>query len=190
MLKIAQLGQPVLRQVASPVPLAELQSPEFQEFIDGMLITLKAEEGAGLAAPQVYVSKRVFIAGIIPAPEGEDPGVVVCINPKLRGFSRTRTSDWEGCLSYRELMCKVPRFENVTLTFFDREGQQKVMELEGIAARIVQHEYDHLEGVLTLDRVATTHDIMKTTEYEEIYGKDEEGNPKPKRSKATASAGT
>src|SRR5262249_53321781 len=96
-LKVAQLGQPVLRQVAAEVPLEKIADPEFQRFLAEMAETLTEQKGVGLAAPQVFVSQRVFLAAILP-PETEDapPGVEVFINPKLGALSEETAQAWEG----------------------------------------------------------------------------------------------
>src|SRR5947209_545902 len=98
-LTIAQLGQPVLRKAAAAVPADEIPTPEFQRFLDEMYETLRANNGAGLAAPQVFSGRRVFLAGILPPPaEDEPPGVEFFINPRLTPLSDRTGLAWEGCL--------------------------------------------------------------------------------------------
>ncbi len=168
-LTIAQLGQPVLRKMAAEVPLAELETPDFQRFLDEMLETLRAAKGAGLAGPQVFAERRVFLAAILP-PTTEDgpPGVEVLINPRITALAPEQAFSWEGCLSFIELLVLVPRYRRVRIDYLDRHGRPQALELEGFPARVVQHEYDHLEGVLTLDRAASTRHIIKASEIEAV----------------------
>src|SRR4051794_29938418 len=100
-LTIAQLGQPVLRRVAQPLAPAEILLPEFQQFLDQMLVTLRESGGVGLAAPQVFVSLRVFLAVTrVPENEEERPEPDVLINPTLTPLHDEQVSAWEGCLSF------------------------------------------------------------------------------------------
>lgn len=174
-LKIAQLGQPVLRQVAADVTPEELSSPKFQLFVDDMLETLRESNGVGLAAPQVYASKRLFLAQVLPIiTKKRMETTEVFVNPKLVNLSEEKESDWEGCLSFLELMVKVPRHLHLRVDYLNRRGEPKSLELEGFSARVVQHEFDHLEGVLIIDRPESKNDIMKTEVYKELYGDDED----------------
>jgi tRNA threonylcarbamoyladenosine biosynthesis protein TsaE len=168
-LTIAQLGQPVLRRVADAVPPEEIASPPFQAFLAAMCDTLRAAPGVGLAAPQVFVSRRVFLACLTrPDPDREDepPPIEVFINPVLTPLSAEQEPAWEGCLSFAELLVLVPRYQRVRVDYLDAAGRPRALELEGFPARVVQHEYDHLDGVLTLDRAASTRDIIKASERE------------------------
>jgi peptide deformylase len=169
LLTIAQLGQPVLRKPAAEVPPADIPGPEFQKFLDDMLETLRAANGAGLAAPQVFSGRRVFLAAILPpAAEGQPPGVEIFINPIVTPLSDERVSGWEGCLSFLELLVLVPRHRRVRVDYLDRHGRPKALELAGFPARVVQHEHDHLEGILTLDRAPSTRLIVKASEIDAV----------------------
>jgi peptide deformylase len=165
-LTIAQLGQPVLRRVAEPVPPEAVATVEFQTFLGEMARTLAAAGGVGLAAPQVFRSLRVFLACVTPVEEGQPLELEAFINPRLTAASRDTESAWEGCLSFPELQVLVPRPCSVRVEYLDARGQPQALDLEGFPARVVQHEYDHLDGVLTLDRAASTHDIIKASELE------------------------
>ncbi len=169
LLEIAQLGQPVLRQVAATVPLEQIATASFQEFLDAMYDTLMAQKGAGLAAPQVAVSSRVFLGAIFP-PEDEDGelGVEVFINPRITPLGDEKVRAWEGCLSFPELLVLVPRFRAVRIDYLNADGEPGALELEGFPARIVQHEYDHLDGILTIDRVESTLHIVKASEIDAV----------------------
>jgi peptide deformylase len=163
-LEIAQLGQPVLRQPAAEVPLELIAVAEFQEFIHEMLATLRQQNGAGLAAPQVFASERIFLAAILPAAKEDDPpGVEVFINPTVTPLAVEKESAWEGCLSFPELLVLVPRYRAVRIDYVNAQGEPMTRELHDFPARIIQHEYDHLDGILTLDRAVSTHHIIKAS---------------------------
>lgn len=165
MLKIAQLGQPVLRRVADEVTEAEIATPEFQKFIDEMLDTLEDAGGVGLAAPQVFASKRVFLAAILPSKDKDRYADVECfINPVFSELSEEKHTAWEGCLSFLELSVLVPRHVGLVVDYLDRHGVHKKLQVSHFPARVLQHENDHLDGILTIDRADSTLDIVKSSE--------------------------
>lgn len=176
LLEIAQLGQPVLRERTTEVPREQIAAPAFQEFLQQMHETLEHEKGAGLAAPQVFISLRVFLAGILPATEEDGPlGIEVFINPKLMPLTDEKAKAWEGCLSFPEFVVLVPRLKAVRVEYLNVNGEPMVRDLDGFAARVVQHEFDHLEGILTIDRAESTLDIIKASELEEVMeGREED----------------
>jgi peptide deformylase len=179
-LKIAQLGQPILRQVAQEIPADRLHMAEFRQFIADMRETLQAAGGVGLAAPQVFRSLRVFLAKLYAPPrEGEPAPIEVLINPRLTPLTEEVLEAWEGCLSFQELLVLVPRYGAVRVDYLDAEGQPRALALQGFPARIVQHEYDHLEGILTIDRAESTHDIVKASEIDAVLGKPDEQTAPP-----------
>jgi peptide deformylase len=168
-LKIAQLGQPVLRQATRPLDPNEINTPALEQFIDDMLATLAECGGLGLAAPQVFASQRLFLAAIMPGPDPEQPpGVEVFINPQIVAASVEKAGSWEGCLSFPELLVRVERPLAVRIEYLNRLGETRALELQGFPARVVQHEYDHLEGILTIDRAVSTHHIIKASEFEAV----------------------
>jgi peptide deformylase len=168
-LKIAQLGQPVLRQVAADVSLEQIATPEFQQFLLDMLATLRDQKGAGLAAPQVFVGARIFLAAILPPLQEEaPPEVEVFINPRIVPLSADTANAWEGCLSFPELLVLVPRPVSVRVDYVNAMGQPVMRDLRDFPARVIQHEFDHLEGILTIDRAASTLDIIKASELETV----------------------
>lgn len=175
-LAIAQLGQPILRQPALDVPAQEISSPAFQQFLQSMRETLLSAGGVGLAAPQVFDTRRVFLAAILPPqdPEG-DPEIETFINPRLVGVSEERADAWEGCLSFPELLVLVPRARAARLEYVSERGEQCVIDLVDFAARVVQHEKDHLDGILTLDRAKSSRHIIKASEIDAYLGKDKKG---------------
>jgi peptide deformylase len=174
-LKIAQLGQPVLRTPAAEVTPEELGSFEFQSLLQDMREALQVAQGAGLAGPQVFVSKRVFLAAVVPpAAEDQPPGVEVFINPTLAAASAETGWSWEGCLSFPELLVLVERYQAVRINYLNAAGERKTMDLAGFPARVVQHETDHLDGILTIDRAACTTHIIKASEIDTVLAVEEE----------------
>lgn len=167
-LDIAQLGQPVLREVATDVTPDQISSTEFQHFIDDMIETMHESKGVGLAAPQVFSTKRLFIAKILPSPDAPGKPVAgVFINPRLSELSEEKETGWEGCLSFLELLVVVPRHRSLLLSYQNRHGHPHQLRLAGFPARVVQHEYDHLDGILTIDRAITTKNIIKASEIDD-----------------------
>ena len=167
-LKIAQLGQPVLRAVAEEVPADAIATPEFQQFVDDLHATLARAGGVGLAAPQVFDSRRVFIAGIGPEDRDGVGAMVTMINPRLTPLTDEVEFGWEGCLSFLELMVLVPRVTRLRVDYLDRDGRSRTLELEDFEARVVQHENDHLDGVLIVDRPESPRDIVKASEIDDV----------------------
>jgi peptide deformylase len=177
-LAIAQLGQPVLWQPADDVPAEEIAGAEFQHFLSDMRETLLGQPGVGLAAPQVFSSRRVFLAAVLPPipmegvekPKNE---IEVFINPRITEVSSENHAAWEGCLSFPELIVLVERPTAVRVEYLNAQGQAKIMEAAGFAARVIQHEFDHIEGILTLDRIASPRDIIKASEARTLEKQDE-----------------
>jgi peptide deformylase len=167
-LEIAQLGQPILREVARPISPEMIADPQFQTFLDDMIDTMKSSKGVGLAAPQVFASRRVFVASILPGERRSEKAIPeVFINPQLSQLSEEMEPGWEGCLSFLELSVLVPRHTSLRIDYLDRTGRPKTLELTDFPARVVQHENDHLDGILTIDRVTTTKNIIKSSEIDD-----------------------
>lgn len=151
-LDIIRLGDPVLREPAAPVGPAELASAELQQLIDDLFETMHEAGGVGLAAPQVGIGKQLFVYGV----EGDGEEVVpprVVVNPLLTPEAGEPIHDWEGCLSIPGLRGLVPRHPAVRVQGLDRHGESLDYVAAGFEARIVQHEHDHLNGVVFLDRM-------------------------------------
>jgi peptide deformylase len=179
-LAIAQLGQPVLRQKARALTEEELAAPEFQRLLADMHETLREEKGAGLAAPQVFQGLRVFLAAVLPPPEPEgEPEVETFINPRMVAASEETAEAFEGCLSFPELLVAVPRRLVVRIEYVNERGDPCVLDAADFAARVVQHEYDHLDGILTLDRAKSSRHIIKASELDAFLGKDDESRQDP-----------
>lgn len=147
-LRVAQMGHPVLRLVCEPVDPRAIPGPAFQQFCDDMLETLAEIEGVGLAAPQVHLPIRVMIAEV-----DEEKGPEFFVNPVITVLGEGTRRTWEGCLSVEGMRGLVIRPDHVRIQALDRDGSAKDYELHGFSAVVVQHENDHLDGVLYADRV-------------------------------------
>lgn len=150
-LKIARMGHPVLLQHCEPV--ADPGAPEIRRLVADMMETMEDAPGVGLAAPQVYVPLRLFVFRVPGERREDDPddlplGNTVLINPELELLSDDRVLQWEGCLSIPGLRAGVPRAPRVRYRGVDCDGNVHEREASGFHARIVQHEYDHLDGIL------------------------------------------
>ena len=169
-LKIARMGHPVLRQVAEPVAPEEIGTPAFQQLCDDLLVTMEEYDGAGLAAPQVHVSKRVVVLELT-----QERGPEFFVNPVLTVLSDLTEQTWEGCLSVPRIRGLVERPGHIRVEALDRYGAPKAFELEGFPAVVVQHECDHLDGVLFVDR-AIPESLAFLDEYRRYGGLvDDEG---------------
>lgn len=156
--KIAQMGHPVLRQRAEEVPPAEISSPRIQSLIDDMIETMHDADGAGIAAPQVYESLRISVIEVDGNPRYPDfPGIplTVLVNPVLESLTNEPIVMYEGCLSINGIRGRVQRPRRVRVRALDRHGQPLDFVWEGVPAAVVQHECDHLDGVLFVDRAET-----------------------------------
>lgn len=152
--EVLRMGHPVLREKAQPVE--NLATPELRALIADMKETMTAKSGAGLAAPQIGVSQRVVIFGVESNPRYPDAEPVpftVLVNPKIVMLSRDVDEDWEGCLSVPGMRGVVPRYTKLRYSGFDEEGNPIERIAEGFHARVVQHECDHLDGILYPQRM-------------------------------------
>jgi peptide deformylase len=171
-LKIAHLGHPVLRQVAEPVSPEAIGAPDVQRLIDDMLETMEDHDGAGLAAPQVHVSRRVVIYGVQANPRYPDAEAVpltVLVNPRVTAVGAEQEEDWEGCLSVPDLRGKVPRATRVRVEAYGRDGRALRFAADGFHARVVQHECDHLDGKLYLDRMRSMETLTFLPEFHRYW---------------------
>ena len=179
-LKVALMGHPVLRTKAQPVPPADIQSAAVQRLIDGMIATMGEYNGIGLAAPQVHESLRIFVAGIrvgddpIERDDSEDVPLIVVINPEVSPVGRAVVEGWEGCLSIPDIRGRVPRAESVRVRALDRFGERREFTAHGLAARVIQHETDHLDGILFFDRMKSFQSLTFMEEYRRYWARDED----------------
>lgn len=166
-LEIIQLGDPLLRAKAEVVE--NIQDWRIQKLIDDLITTVEQANGVGIAAPQVAASNRLFIVASRPnprypnAPEMEPTPM---INPKILASSTEMVKGWEGCLSIPGIRGLVPRSQAIEVEYTDRNGKLQKQELTDFVARIFQHEYDHLDGIVFLARLKSTQDIVTEHEYQ------------------------
>jgi peptide deformylase len=168
-LKVAKLGNPVLRKVAEPVLAEEIQTPALQQFLDDMLETMAAEEGIGLAAPQVSRSQQIIVMGC--RGEGGFPETIL-INPRILYYGPSQVENWEGCLSVDGLRGKVTRPSMIRVGGLDRKGETVEFEANGLFAICIQHEMDHLNGKLFLDRMTDFSTLTQLEEFEKYWLKE------------------
>ena len=170
-LPIVRMGDPVLRTPAEPVSPARLSAPDFQRFLDDMVDTMRDADGVGLAAPQVAEGLQVFVYEVAgeEGAESADAEAIplrIVINPMVEPESGELVYDWEGCLSIPDLRGLVPRYPAVRVRGLDRQGRPLDYSASGFEARIVQHEFDHLNGVLFLDRMRDLKSLAFYDEWE------------------------
>ena len=164
--EIAQMGHPVLRRVAERI--ADSALPALQALVDDMLATVAAADGVGLAAPQLFESRRLIIIASRPSPRyphAPEMEPTIMINPELLWSSAEVEPGWEGCLSIPGMRGLVPRHRIVGVRYLTRDGVAREAEYEGFLARVFQHEFDHLEGVLYVDRLESMLDLVTEKEY-------------------------
>jgi peptide deformylase len=154
-LKVARIGHPVVRATAREVPAEEVRSPGFQRLLDDMVETMHDYSGVGLAAPQVHVGLRVAVIEVRASDDRSRQPVplMAIVNPRLTPLGDEKIPGWEGCLSVPDLRGIVPRHRRVRLQALDGQGRDIDLEAEGFFARVLQHECDHLDGRVYLDRM-------------------------------------
>jgi len=171
-LPIAYLGHDILRKETSKI--IDFNDKDLQNFIDDMIATVKDANGLGIAAPQVYNSKRIFIMASKPSvryPNAPEMEAIAIINPVIINHSEEKIKDWEGCLSIPGIRGLVPRSKSINVEFTTRHNKKVNKHFDGFIARIFQHEYDHLHGIVFLDRLDSTKDIISEKEYQKIVRK-------------------
>lgn len=154
--EVLRIGTPSLREVSAPVDTNTILNPDFQAFIDSLIETMRALNGAGICAPQVGENIRVMVFEITKNPrypEAKPIPLTILINPTFEVLSQETDFAYEGCLSVGELRGLVPRYTRIKYTGLDRYGNSIEREVENFHARVFQHEYDHLDGLLFIDRV-------------------------------------
>lgn len=171
-LKVARMGHPVLRAKARTVDKLEVKNPSIQDFIDSMIDTMFEYSGVGLAAPQVHESLRVFVAMLDPDGQGEGDAVVL-INPEITVIGDQTVEGWEGCLSIPDVRGRVPRAHHIKVSALDRNAKRFELDLKDFPARVVQHENDHLDGVLFFDRMKSLESLTYLEEYSRYHARRE-----------------
>lgn len=166
LLTIAQLGDPILRQPAQGIE--EINDPQLQALIDNLLATMQASNGVGIAAPQVSQPLQLVIVASRPTlryPHALMMEPIAMLNPRLLSHGDEIVKDWEGCLSIPGLRAQVPRYRVIEIEYCDRQGNLHHQKLTDFVARIFQHEYDHLQGQVYLDRVESSYEMVTEQEY-------------------------
>ena len=172
-LKVARMGHPVLRERARPLDKSELKDPFLQKLIDDMVETMHEYHGVGLAAPQVHEGLRLFVALLDDDPDAKSEAVAI-INPEIIANASDTREGWEGCLSIPDIRGMVPRYTDITVVALDRLGKKIERRLKDFPARVIQHETDHLDGVLFFDRMTSMMSLTYLEEYSRYHSKDED----------------
>ena len=178
-LKVARMGHPVLRARARALEKANIRSAAVQKLIDDMIDTMAEYHGVGLAAPQVHESVRLFVAVLSQDDDEEEEGgaadtngPVAIINPEILVLSSDVVEDWEGCLSIPDIRGRVPRAREIKVRGLDRKGERLEIRARDFPARVIQHETDHLDGVLFFDRMRSFASLTFLDEYSRYWVKD------------------
>lgn len=172
LLQVAQMGSPVLRKKAKSV--VNIKDPMVQKLINDLIATLMDVDGVGLSAPQVYKSLRLFIVASHPNPRYPNAPkmkLTAIINPKILAYSKEIKKDWEGCLSIPGIRGLVPRSMEISVEYTTVTGKKVNKIYQDFIARIFQHEYDHLEGIMFVDRLESTKDLISEREYQKMMKK-------------------
>ena len=167
----AQLGHSILRMQAEKV--TDVRSANIQKIIENLFSCLSNSNGVGLAAPQIFESVCIIVVASRPSeryPLAPQMEPVLMINPSFETLSATKQKDWEGCLSIPGIRALVPRYQEIKIDYLDQQGNQQQLIAEDFVARVFQHEYDHLNGLVYLDRVEDNKDIISETEFQKIMG--------------------
>lgn len=172
-LKVARMGHPVLRQKARAVEPRELKTVALQKLIDDMIDTMHEYSGVGLAAPQVHEGLRLFVAVLDQDGRGESDAIAI-INPEITPVSLEVVDGWEGCLSIPDIRGRVPRARRVKLSALGRDGKRLEIDARDFPARVIQHETDHLDGILFLDRMRTFESLTYMEEFARYHNRDGE----------------
>jgi peptide deformylase len=173
-LKVARLGHPVLRAGARPLSAKEIASPDMQRFIVDMVETMREYSGVGLAAVQVHESIQLAVLEVSDNPRyPEKPAVPlsVLVNPRIEPLAEDSEEDWEGCLSVPDMRGKVPRYVKIRVRALDERGRELDFIASDFHARVIQHEVDHLNGKVYLDRMNDLSTLTHLQEYMRYWTK-------------------
>jgi peptide deformylase len=175
-LKVARIAHPVVRSTAKPVPKEAFRDRLFQKLVDDMRETMHEYEGVGLAAPQVHEGLRLAVIEVPGSDERSRAEVpfMVLVNPVVTPIGDEREDGWEGCLSIPDLRGIVPRWKRLKLEALDRDGKLYTLEAQDFFARVVQHECDHLDGNVYLDRMRDMRSLTFIKEMEDHLHHEEE----------------
>lgn len=166
------MGHPVLRTKARALDRRDIKTAGVQSLIDDMIDTMVEYHGVGLAAPQIHEGVRIFVATL----DADDPDVVpeptVIINPEIIPVGNELVEGWEGCLSIPDIRGRVPRAREITVRALDRDGDRIELTAQDYSARVIQHETDHLDGVLFFDRMRSFETLTFLDEYSRYWIKN------------------
>jgi len=172
-LKVARMGHPVLRARARALARSDIKSAAVQQLIDDMMETMAEYHGVGLAAPQVHQGVRLFVASLNAGEDGEESDeAFAIINPEIAVVGSDVVEDWEGCLSIPDLRGRVPRAREIRVRALNRQGERIELDAHDFPARVIQHETDHLDGVLFFDRMRSFESLTFLDEYARYWAKD------------------
>ena len=172
-LKVARMGHPVLRQKARPIEPKELKTMPLQRFIDDMIETMREYAGIGLAAPQVHESIRIFVAHLDPEGRGDSEPMAV-VNPEITIVGAEKVDGWEGCLSIPDIRGRVPRAAQIKVAALDRNGKRIEINAKDFPARVIQHETDHLDGILFFDRMRSFESLAFMEEFSRYHARNDD----------------
>ena len=175
LLEVIRLGHPVLRSVAEPVPEELFASGRLVDLGRDMVRTMIEESGVGLAAPQVAEGLRLFSYWVPETDEEPEMSPTVLVNPEIRAVGAEIEEGWEGCLSIPGLHGLVPRYRRIKVKARLLDGEPISLTADGFQARVIQHEYDHLDGVVFLDRMDSAHSLAFEPEWERYILGEEPG---------------
>jgi len=155
-LKVREVGDPVLNKTSEEVDIKNIDEEIF-EIIEDLKSTLEFGTGLGIAAPQIGINKRIIVVGAkkenIKYNDAEEIPVTAMLNPTWREISKETDIQYEGCMSVPSIRGKVERYKDIELTYYDENGKQIIKQLHGFLARLVQHECEHLDGIVFLEKV-------------------------------------
>tara|TARA_B110000196_G_C21076736_1_gene630306 strand:+ start:503 stop:1030 length:528 start_codon:yes stop_codon:yes gene_type:complete len=171
-LKIAKLGHPILLKKTKEIN--DLSSDGIKKIVFDMSETMIDANGIGLAAPQVHSSLRLFVFRNLDVEEEGKINVSVLINPKMEKLTDETENSWEGCLSIPGMTGLVTRFKKIKYSGFDLNGKNISREVDGLHARVIQHEFDHLNGILYTSRLTHKNAFGYSEEIEQYWKKNEQ----------------
>ena len=155
-LKVREVGEPILNKISTEVDIRNINS-DILEIIEDLKATLEYGTGLGIAAPQIGVNKKIIVVGAkkenIKYDDAEDIPITAMINPTWKKLSEDTDIQYEGCMSVPAIRGKVERYKNIELTYYNENGEKIIKQLNGFFARLIQHECDHLEGIVFLEKV-------------------------------------
>ena len=168
------MGHPVLRAKARSLEKSEIKSAVIQKLIDDMIDTMTEYHGVGLAAPQVHEGVRIFVAALDAGDDEDESELIAVINPEITIVGADVVEDWEGCLSIPDIRGRVLRARAIKVRALDRTGARMELSAHDFPARVIQHEADHLDGVLFFDRMKSLGSLTFLDEYARYWRKTDD----------------